>query len=201
MESLQERLLAEQNLRILAERKSSLIQMELEQLQRKLQKHNIQSVQLEQTVKESQIELELRKTITSADQVESSHKIQKLIDTLKKDQQISQTELKQLTEINRALLRNSAFAKSQQEQLLMQIADLKKKFKERRPIDELNGLIIKEEDSLINSEERNQKKSESGYEQDEDIQNLSLQNSLSFDDGEEESDRFLQLYERHRIVN
>jgi len=83
----------------------------------------------------------------------------------------------------------------------MQIADLKKKFKERRPIDELNGLIIKEEDSLINSEERNQKKSESGYEQDEDIQNLSLQNSLSFDDGEEESDRFLQLYERHRIVN
>jgi len=42
----------------------------------------------------------------------------------------------------------------------MQIADLKKKFKERRPIDELKGLIIKEEDSLINSEERNQKKNQ-----------------------------------------
>jgi len=69
MESLQERLLAEQNLRILAERKSSLIQMELEQLQRKLQKHNIQSIQLEHKLKETQIELELRKTITCSDQV------------------------------------------------------------------------------------------------------------------------------------
>jgi len=212
MESLQERLQAEQTLRIQAEKESSLIQLELEQLQRKLRKHNNETTQLQQKLKETQIEHELRKASTSPDQAQSAQKIQELVDTLRKDHQTSKAELKQLRETNRALLQNSAHAQTQREQLINQIAELKKKIKERKLIAYQLGLEIRSEqelygfnafgstyrDEVFGRENNNPSNVLKELEDDIEIQ-LSTSTKTDDDDvAEEESERFIQLIESDR---
>jgi predicted O-linked N-acetylglucosamine transferase (SPINDLY family) len=200
MEGLQQRLQAEQGLRIAAEQKSSLIQIELEQMQGKLKKHTTECTDLQQKLKESQIELELRRASISPDEGKSI-KIQELINNLRRDHQTTKAEMLQLKEINRTLLQSNAHALTQREQLAKQINELKKQIKELQvaSMEIENEVEFPEPQRTIQLPSSSNNWIYEGYEEDEDA-DFTTKGDTD-DEGEEASDRFLQLYESHRTLN
>jgi predicted O-linked N-acetylglucosamine transferase (SPINDLY family) len=199
MEGLQQRLQAEQGLRIAAEQKSTLIQIELEQMQGKLKKHTTECSDFQQKLKESQIELELRRASISPDEGKSI-KIQELINNLRRDHQSTKAEMLQLKEINRTLLQSNAHALTQREQLTKQINELKKQIKELQ----VASMEIENEVEFPNPQRSIQLPSSTNnwmYEGEEDEDADFTTKGDTDDEGEEASDRFLQLYESHRTLN
>jgi len=206
---LQQRLQAEEQLRKEAEYKSSMIQIELERLQRKLSKHNVECLNLKQTLTAYNIDLELRRASMDAGD-ESAKKVQKLVSTLRDEHQRTKSEMLQLRDTNKTLLHKSAHDLNQRDQLLRQITDLKKQIKELKAA---SKAIESDQDELSDhntprghfdvtfSTEKHRTIGD-GYEEDEDVVDIpnATDNNDNNDENDDElaSDRFLRLYERHQ---
>jgi len=219
-EGFQQRLQAEEQLRKEAEHKSSMIQIQLERLQRKLSKHDLECQKLHQKLREIHLELELRRASASPDQGESAKKIQELVATLRTEHQRTKEEMLQLRDTNKNLLHKSVHEQNQKELLLKQIIDLKKQFKELKAA---ASKVIESEDSgdfsdpapsdsrLLPSPRPsypplpNRSPHGSGSDSDDDVDDNIDPNANDLDadkndddddDGERASARFLRLYER-----
>jgi len=208
---LEKRLQAEEQLRKEAEHKSSMIQIELERLQRKLSKHNVECLNLQQTLTAYNIDLELRRASMDAGD-ESAKKVQKLVSTLRDEHQLTKSEMLQLRDTNKTLLHKSAHDLNQRDQLLRQITDLKKQVKELKAASKAIESDQYEQLSDHNTPRGHfdltfstdkHRTIEDGDEEDEDVVDIipnATDNNDNNDENDDElaSDRFLRLYERHQ---
>jgi len=121
---LQSQLKAEEQLRINAEDKSSLMQKELERLHRIKSQHNIEIEELRQRIQQTKMELDLIDASRS-DSDESTKKVQNMVAEMQADHAKTKEEVQNLRETNKSLVQKIAHDRQHKEQLLREIYDLK----------------------------------------------------------------------------
>jgi len=128
---LQSQLKAEEQLRINAEDKSSLMQKELERLHRKSE-HNIEREELRQRIQQIKMESDLIDASRS-DSDESTKKVQNMVAEMQSDHAKTKEEVQNLRETNKSLVQKIAHDRQRREQLLREISDLKAQLLELTP--------------------------------------------------------------------
>jgi len=121
---LQSQLKAEEQLRINAEDKSSLMQKELERLHRIKSEHNIEREELRQRIQQTKMELDLIDASRS-DSDESTKKVQNMVAEMQADHAKTKEEVQNLRGTNKSLVQKLAHERQRREQLLREISDLK----------------------------------------------------------------------------
>jgi len=129
---LQSQLKAEEQLRINAEYKSSLMQKELEKLHRIKSEHNFEREELRLKIQQTKMELDLIDASRS-DSDESTKKVQNMVAEMQADHAKTKEEVQNLKETNKSLVQQIAHDRQRREQLLREISDLKAQVLELTP--------------------------------------------------------------------
>jgi DNA repair exonuclease SbcCD ATPase subunit len=127
---LKNQLEAEEQLRVQAEMKSSLMQKELEKLHRVNSEHNIEREDLKQRIKQIRREIEL---IDASDSDDSISKVQKVITEIQADHSRTKEEVSNLRETNKKLTQRIAHERQRRDQLLREFTDYKLQLAELTP--------------------------------------------------------------------
>jgi len=149
---LQNQLDAEEQLRIQAEAKSSLMQNELERLHRVKSEHNNEREDLLQRIRQIKIELELIDASRS-DSDESTKKVQRMVSEMQADHTQTKEEVTHLRETNKSLVKKIAHERQRKEQLLREITDLRAHVSELTP--KMVSIVDDDNDYFVNGYDRN----------------------------------------------
>jgi len=182
---LLDRLRKEEDQRIIAENKSSMIQNELERLRQRSSTYNVEFDNLKQSLKEASLKLDLLRATTLPDHNgEATQKIESIIAILRSDHQASKAEIVHLQEFKKILHDLNTSEHTQHLTLKLQIAKLEQKYYA---------------ETLFNATEYSDSTTDIGYQS----SNHSTPRCLTphhldgfedDDDGERASDSFLKLY-------
>jgi len=129
---LKNQLEAEEQLRIQAESKSSLMHKELERLHKVNSEHNIEREDVKQKIKQIRMEIELIDASRS-DSDDSLPKVQKVVAEIQADHSRTKKEVVNLKETNKKLTQRIAHERQRRDQLLRELSDYKQQLVDLTP--------------------------------------------------------------------